>query len=119
MAVRQTFVTVATLGSSARIAWIDGTLEVPWFEIEDDEGRYAVVCIDGREASRTRHRLFEGARHPDKLEAVLLELGSEEEGIIVPLFSRWLDNSDRMGPVSIPAGAKEHFIQLLLRLGQP
>jgi hypothetical protein len=117
MTVRQTLVAVAALGPSPRIGWVDGTPEVPWFEIDDAVGRYAVVCIDGRDGSPTRYRLFEGARHPDKPGAVLIELGSEEEGGVVPLLSRWLDDSDRMVPPKIRPEAKEHFIQLLLHLG--
>jgi hypothetical protein len=120
MAVQQTLVAVSALGGSLRIGWVDGSMDVVWFEIGDAEGRYAVVCIDGREESRTRYRLFEGARHPDKPGAVLIALGSEEEGTVVPLLSSWLDDPDSKAvPVPIRPEAKERLIQWLLHLGEP
>jgi hypothetical protein len=85
---------VSTLGDSVRVvladAYGDGTA---WFAFKDAEGRYATVCIDGRRGSPTRYRLFDMARHPKKPKAVLLELGSAEEGIVIPLVSRWLDSA--------------------------
>jgi hypothetical protein len=85
---------VSALGDSARVvladAYSDGTV---WFAFEDGEGRRATVCIDGRQGSPTRYRLFDLARHPKKVTAVLLELGSAEEGIVIPLVSRWLDSA--------------------------
>ena len=67
----------------------DGTV---WFALTDPKNRRAHVCIDGREASSTRHRLFDRVRHPKKPGAVLIDLGAIEEGIVVPLVSRWLDS---------------------------
>ena len=85
---------VSTLGDSARVvladAYSDGTVG---FAFEDAEGGYAVVCIDGRQGSPTRHRLFDMARHPKLAAAVLLELGAAEESIVIPLVSRWLDSA--------------------------
>ena len=72
----------------------DGTV---WFGFEDDESRYAEVCIDGRTGSPTRYRLFDLRRHPKKPDAMLLELGAPEEGIVIPLISRWLNSA---APVS-------------------
>jgi hypothetical protein len=95
-------------------ACADGTL---WFEIDDEQGNCAVVCIDSREQSRTRFRLFEGARHPGRPGAVLIELGSAEEGVVVPALSMWFD-SDEARKQFRPE-ALERAIQYLLRLGEP
>jgi hypothetical protein len=86
---------VLTLCAPLRVvladAYGDGTV---WFCVEDSAGRRATVCIDGREGSPTRHRLFDRARHPRRPEAVPLELGGPEEGLVVPLVSRWLDSAE-------------------------
>jgi hypothetical protein len=85
---------VSALDDSARVvladAYGDGTV---WFRLQDSDGRYASVCIDGRQGSPIRYRLFDLARHPKKPGAVLLELGGPEEGVIIPLASRWLDSA--------------------------
>lgn len=85
---------VRALNGSARVvsadAYGDGTV---WFAFEDADGHYATVCIDGRRGSPTRYRLFDMARHPKEATAVLLELGCAEEGIVIPLISRWLDSA--------------------------
>lgn len=70
-------------------AYGDGTV---WFSLQDSIGRVAQVCIDGREASATRFRLFDGAPHPKKPDAVLIDLGAPEEGTVVSLVSTWLDS---------------------------
>ncbi|WP_148227159.1 hypothetical protein [Planctopirus limnophila] len=70
-------------------AYGDGTV---WFSLEDSEGRIAHICIDGRDGSQTRYRLFDGARHPNSPDTVLIELGAPEEGVIVSLASTWLDS---------------------------
>lgn len=84
----------ASLNSSIRVVLVDvygdGTV---WFSFEDSDNQHATVCIDGRENSQTRHRLFDRAKHPSKQEATLLELGGLEEGIIVPLVSKSLDSN--------------------------
>jgi hypothetical protein len=64
-----------------------------WFDLEGDGGT-AVVCIEGREGSPMRYRLFQGARLPDRPEAVLIDLGSEEEGVIIPAISRYVESDD-------------------------
>lgn len=66
----------------------DGTV---WASMVDSQGRHAVACIDGRDGSDTRYRIFVGARHPSRPEAVLIDLGSEEEGIFVSLVSEMID----------------------------
>jgi hypothetical protein len=85
---------ISALSDSAQVvladAYGDGTV---WFAFEDAEGRWAHVCIDGRQGSPTRYRLFDLARHPKKPGAMLLELGAPEEGIVIPLVSRWLDSA--------------------------
>jgi hypothetical protein len=70
-------------------AYGDGTV---WFSLQDSAGRIAHVCIDGRDGSETRYRLFDGARHPNASDTVLIELGAPEEGIIVSLASILLDS---------------------------
>ncbi|MGF1578722.1 MAG: hypothetical protein ACFCD0_05100 [Gemmataceae bacterium] len=66
---------------------------VIWAAVEDRYQNRIVVCLDERQGSRTRHRLFEGARLPDRTGAKLIPLGSWEEGVIVPALSRWLDGA--------------------------
>jgi hypothetical protein len=110
---------VLSLVGSLRVALVDaygdGTV---WFTIEDSGGRRATLCIDGREGSSTRHRLFDLARHPGKPGAVLLELGGPEEGLVVPLVSRWLDSA---GPreLGLTEFGWEIVRDALLRLGAP
>jgi len=70
-------------------AYGDGTV---WFSIQDSTGRVAHVCIDGREGSETRFRLFDRARHPKAADAVLIDLGAPEEGTVVSLVSTWLES---------------------------
>lgn len=86
---------VSGLSDSARVVladlYGDGTA---WFSFQDSEGRRATVCIDGRQGSSTRYRLFDLARHPKRAEAVLLDLGAPEEAIVIPLVSRWLDSAE-------------------------
>lgn len=86
---------IASLGQGLRCefvdAYSDGTVNA---RIIDDQGHQAVVCIDARKGSPTRYRLFEQARHPNQAGAVLIELGAPEEGIVVPLISRWLDTDE-------------------------
>jgi hypothetical protein len=48
--------------------------EVWWFALLDEKGRRAHVCIDRRNSSPTYNRLFEGARHPERPKANLLDL---------------------------------------------
>lgn len=88
-----------------------------WFAFEDSWRRRSHVCIDGRPDSGTKHRLFDGARHPNDLAAVLIELGAYEEGMVVSLASTWLDS----GPPR-DLGLNEFGWELirdgLLRLGE-
>ena len=108
---------LSSLGEVPHVAWVDGSDGIVWFEIDDAEGRTAVVCIDGRESSPTRYRLFERARHPAKPDAALLDLGSWEEGFVVPLLSCWLDSAEArrwLRPEII-----DRLVGYLLRLGDP
>lgn len=79
---------VDSYGSGA--GWDDGC--VWWASLLDSQDAWAYICLDVRKGSPTCHRLFEGARHPSRPDAQLIELGSAEEGIIVPLWSMWLDS---------------------------
>lgn len=96
-------------------AYGDGTV---WFALEDSGKRRSHVCIDGRNESRTKHRLFDGARHPNDARAVLIELGAHEEGLIVSLASEWRDSA----PPS-DLGLNEFGWELirngLVRVGEP
>ena len=92
-------VPVAALGDSIRVVlfdasgnWDDGL--VIWWALEDSDGARAYVGLDTRASRPTRYRLFEGARHPNSADCVWIELGSTEEGIIVPLLSRHLDSPE-------------------------
>jgi hypothetical protein len=110
---------VSALGDDARVVLVDGYGDGTfWASFEDSEGRWATVCIDGRKGSPTRNRLFDRARHPRKPEAVLIELGAPEEGIVVPLISRWLD-SDGPRNLGLREEGKEFVQAALLRLGEP
>jgi hypothetical protein len=86
---------ISSLGGNLRVALVgaygDGTIHA---RLEDEHGRGTEVCIDGRKNSPTRYRRFEQARHPNKQGAVLIDLGAPEEGIVVPLISRWLDSDE-------------------------
>jgi hypothetical protein len=93
----------------------DGTV---WFTVEDSGGGRATLCIDGREGSATRHRLFDRARHPGRPGAVLLDLGCPEEGLVVPLVSRWLDSAEP-GELGLTGFGWEKIRDALLRLGTP
>src|SRR4051794_11586405 len=85
---------VAALGPGLRVEWVDCYGDRTMTAcITDGEGRTTHVCIDDRAGSPTRHRLFQQARHPRQEGAVLVDLGSVEEGIVVPLISRWLDSA--------------------------
>lgn len=107
---------IRQLGPSPTVVWVDGTREAPWFELEAF-GRCAVVCIDAREGSPTQYRLFEGARRPQRPDAILIELGSEEEGAAISALSRYLD-SDQARQTLRPE-AIDWLLGLLLRHGEP
>ncbi len=110
---------VLSLVGSLRVTLVDGYGDgTVWFAIEDSGSGGATLCIDGRERSPTRHRLFDLARHPQKPGAVLLELGGPEEGIVVPLVSRWLDSA-RPRELGLTEFGWEMVRDALLRLGTP
>jgi hypothetical protein len=87
-----------------------------WASVRDEQDRASHVCIDRREGSSTRDRLFEGGRHPAKDNVRLIELGAPEEGIIVPLLSRWCDEYAMQGGLH-----RELFVEelrnALMRIG--
>lgn len=86
--------------------------------IADEAGLRTTVCIDGRVASPTRFRLFQQARHPRQQGALLVELGAEEESIVVPLLSTYLDSG---GPkaLNLTEYGWELAREMLSRLGEP
>jgi hypothetical protein len=86
--------------------------------IIDGTGRRTCVCIDGRESSPTRYRLFQQARHPRQHGAVLVELGGPEEGIVVPLLCHYLES---VGPnaLGFTEFGWEMARETVLRLGEP
>jgi hypothetical protein len=111
------FMPVTALGRVLRVEWVDFySRHTITACIADDEGRRTFVCFDGRPDSPTRNRLFQQARHPRQPGAVPVELGGPEEGIVVPLLSRWLDSA---GPRAL--GLTDYGWELareaLLRLG--
>jgi hypothetical protein len=110
---------VTALGRGLRVEWVDFYGDLTMHAcISDDAGRRTEVCFDGRRNSPTRHRLFQRARHPRQPGASLVELGAEEEGIVVPLLSRYIDSG---GPKAL--GLNEYGWELaretLLRYGEP
>jgi hypothetical protein len=110
---------VTALGKNLHVEWVDfygdHTMHA---SIADVTEQRTAVCIDGRKDSPTRFRLFQQARHPSKPEAVLVELGAPEEGIVIPLLSRYLESH---GPKA--AGLTEFGWDLahetLSRFGEP
>jgi hypothetical protein len=110
---------ILDLDDSARVIWVDSySTNVFWVDFEDASGRRATVGIDLRKDSPTRNCLFEKARHPNKPGAVVLELGGEEEGIAIPLISRWLD-SDEPRKMGYREEGLQHVKNAFLRLGEP
>jgi len=109
---------ISTLGSSVRVtlvdAYGDGTV---WFCFKNSAGDLTTVCIDGREGSPTKHRLFDQARHPSQPDAVFLELGGEEEGLVVGLVSRWLDSNE--SHKKLTEYGRELITNALVRIGEP
>src|SRR6185295_13920976 len=92
-------VPIIDLGETVRVVlfdasgdWDDGL--VIWWALEDGDGRRAYVGLDARNSSPKRYRLFQGARNPKSPDCVWIELGSVEEGIIVPILSRHLDSPE-------------------------
>jgi hypothetical protein len=112
-------VPVSRLGDSPHVSIADGYGDgTVWFAIDGADDTFALVCIDGRRDSPTRHRLFDLARHPRKPGAVLLELGAPEEGIVVPLVSRWLDSAPPR-KLGLTEYGWELIRSALFRLGEP
>jgi hypothetical protein len=84
---------ITALGKGLRVEWIDFYGDLTMHAcISDEAGLRTAICIDGRKNSPTRYRLFQQARHPNKPQAVLLELGALEEGLVIPLLSNYLDS---------------------------
>jgi hypothetical protein len=117
---------VSSLGREVHVEWLDchsdGTIMAA---LVDSQGRKTHVCVDGWQHSPTRFRLFEQARHPNQQGAVLVELGSPEEGVLVPLLSRYCDspfkpwNPKTDAPREETQLLKQLLKEALLRLGEP
>lgn len=111
-------VPMTSLGKGLRVEWVDfygdHTMHA---RISDEAGQRTEICIDGRKNSPTRYRLFQQARHLNKPGAALVELGAPEEGIVIPLLSKYLDSG---GPKAL--GLTEYGWELaketLLRFGE-
>jgi hypothetical protein len=118
------YLPVTALGRRLRVEWVDfygspakGSL-VMHACISDESGHRTAICIDRRKNSPTRYRLFQQARHPSRPEAVLVELGAPEEGIVIPLLSDFVDSGE-----SKALGLTEYGWELaketLLHFGEP
>ena len=117
---------VLSLGRDLAVEWLDaysdGTIMAA---IRDARKQKTHVCIDGRTTSPTAYRLFERARHPNQSVAVLVGLGSIEEGILVPLLSRYCDSPYRRSTIETDAPKEETqqlkvlLKELLIRYGEP
>jgi hypothetical protein len=110
---------LTALGKRLRIEWVDFYGDLTMCAcISDEAGQGTTICIDGRKSSPTRYRLFQQARHPNQQGAALVELGAQEEGIVIPLLSHYLDSH---GPKA--SGLTEYGWELaretLLRYGEP
>ena len=87
------YIPVSALGRRLHVEWVDFYGDRTMHAcIADDAGQRTQVCIDGRATSPTRYRLFQQARHPNQPSAALVELGALEEGIVIPLLSKYLDS---------------------------
>lgn len=113
------FTNLSALGKGLHVQWVDfygdHTMHA---SIADATGQATQVCIDGRAKSPTRFRLFVNARHPRQEGAELVELGAEEEGIVIPLLSKYLDSR---GPkaLNLTEFGWELAHETLLRYGEP
>lgn len=110
---------VTALGKGLRVEWVDFYGDHTMHAcLSDEAGQRIEVCIDGRKDSPTRYRLFQQGRHPRQAGASLVELGSEEEGIVIPLLSRHLDSG---GPkaLGLTEYGWERARETLARYGEP
>jgi hypothetical protein len=109
---------VTSLGKRLRVKHVDfyGDLTMHAF-LEDDVGQWTEVCINGRKDSPTRFRLFQQARHPRQPRAALVELGSDEEAIVIPMLSHYLD-SGRPKALGLTEYGWDLAKETLLRLGE-
>lgn len=108
---------VSALGGRLRVEWVDFYGDHTMHAcISDEAGQRTQICIDGRRDSPTRYRLFQQARHPSKPGAALVELGAPEEGIVIPLLSKYLEAG---GPkaLSLTEYGWELAKEILLRFG--
>jgi hypothetical protein len=110
---------LTAIGKGLRVEWVDFYGDHTMHAcISDEAGQQTVICIDGRKNSPTRYRLFLEARHPNQKGATLVELGASEEGIVIPLLSKYLDSG---GPkaLNLTEYGWELAKETLLRFGEP
>ncbi|MCI0638892.1 MAG: hypothetical protein L0Y72_05215 [Gemmataceae bacterium] len=111
-------VPVTALGKRLRVEWVDFYGDLTMHAcISDETGQRTEVCIDGRKNSPTRYRLFQQARHPRQAGAALVDLGALEEGIVVPLLSKYLDSGEPKA-LELTECGWELARETLLRLGE-
>jgi hypothetical protein len=110
---------VTALGKELRVEWVDFYGDHTMHAcLSDETGQRTEICIDGRKNSPTRFRLFQQARHPNQPGAALIELGAPEEGIVIPLLSKYLDSG---GPKALCLSEYgwEAAKETLLHYGEP
>jgi hypothetical protein len=109
---------VAALGKHLRVEWVDFYGDHTMHAcISDEAGQRTEICIDGRKSSPTRYRLFQQGRHPNKPGATLVELGASEEGIVIPLLSKYLDSCEPKA-LNLTEYGWELAKETLLRFGE-
>ena len=110
---------ITSLGKGLRVEWVDFYGDLTMHAcLSDAAGQRTAVCIDGRSNSPTCYRLFQQAQQPRQPGATLVELGAPEEGIVVPLLSKYLDSG---GPkaLNLTEYGWELARETLLHLGEP
>lgn len=110
---------VTALGNGLKVEWLDFYGDHTMHAcLSDEAGQRMEICIDGRKHSPTRYRLFQQARHPNQAGAALVQLGAPEEGIVIPLLSKYLDSS---GPkaLCLTEYGWELARETLLHYGEP
>jgi hypothetical protein len=89
-----------------------------WFAFRGSNESYSLVCIDCRPNSPTKYRMFDQTKYPGKPEGVLIELGSDEEGLVISLVSEWLDSTSP-NELGMNDFGWKLFREALIRHGEP
>lgn len=102
--------TLKQLSDGARLRLVDAYRDgVIWALVEDALGCRTLACIDRRADGRTKNRLFEGSRRPERAEGKLVPLGAAEEGVFVCLLSQWADDFGN----TVQTIQEEGFLELI------